>query len=249
MEITLKTSIIFLLTLAYALPATAATLPPDFVARYSIRKGILEVGAAVRSLSRTSDGGLVYTSETKTVGITAIFLREHISQTTRFEAKDDFIRPLEYRYRRDGRKKKTVIQTYQWQKSEAVSRVDDDTYVYATPPRTLDQNVYQLGLMLDLADGKRSLTYDIAENVRLKRYEVKAGQRETIITPLGRVDTIVVYVRDGAILTTLWAAPDLAYLPVRIEHTEDGSTFAAVLTDLSGIPRPKAFSNGDDGFD
>ena len=248
----MKKTLAFSLSIFFALPSVAATLPPDFEARYSIRKGILEVGQAVRTLSRHADGALTYSSETKTTGITAFFLKENLSQFTRFEEKDGFIRPLEYRYKRVGHTNKTVVQTYQWQKAEVNSRVDDETYVYEMPPRTLDQNVYQLGLMLDLADGRRNMRYEIGENVRLKSYDVKLDKRETIVTPLGRVDTVVVYVREGNNVTTLWAAPDLAYLPVRIEHSENGSTFSAILEALSGIPRSsKTFINNDDnnGFD
>jgi len=242
---------VLLLSIACAIPAEAANLPPDFIAKYSIRKGLLEIGKATRSLAHAADGSLLYTSESRTSGMTAMLFPERVIQTTRFEMKDGFIRPLDYRYQRDGRKKKSVTQTYQWQIGEVTSRVDGETYQYATPPRTLDQNIYQLGIMLDLADEKRSMHYSVGENVRLKGYDITSTRREIVVTQLlGRIDTIVVRSDNDNVHTTLWCAPELAYLPVRIEHTEDGTTFSAVIEGLSGIPRPKkSASDGENWFD
>ena len=242
---------VLMLLIAGAIPAQAANLPPEFTANYSIRKGLLEIGKATRTFGHATDGSLVYTSESRTSGMTAMLFPERVVQTTRLEKKDGFIRPLDYRYQRDGKKKKSVTQTYQWQKGEVTSRVDGETFQYAIPPRTLDQNIYQLGIMLNLADGKRSLHYSVGENVRLKGYEVTSTRREIVVTQLlGRIDTIVVRSDDDNVHTILWCAPELAYLPVRIEHTEDGTTFSAVIEGLSGIPRPKkSASDGDNWFD
>ena len=110
---------------------------------------------------------------------------------------------------------------------------------------TLDKLVYQLALMSDLADNKTLLNYRIADGGKLKDYKIKILDEEIITTPLGRINTIKLTrerVRSKGRETTLWCAPALNYLPVKLEHTEKGgSIFTAVLRRLKGIATEDAF--------
>jgi len=228
------TFFIALFTASFCLPIYAAKLPADFTARYEIKKGFIKIGTAQRSLKRKSNGEAVYTSDSKTTGFISSFFKEHILQTTRFRFENELIKPLVYFYSRNNGKK-TVEQTYDWQKKIVRSQRNDKLFVYDIPDKVQDQSIYQLSLMLDLADGKRNFTYHIAENVRLVDYRVKQIGSKKITTDIGKFNTVVMQVKNSKITTTIWLAKALSYLPVKIEHEEGGATFTAYIKSVSGL--------------
>lgn len=100
--------------------------------------------------------------------------------------------------------------------------------------------------MTDLAEQKKSFTYRIADGGKLKDYDIRVIETETVTTPLGKIEAIklIRYRKDkNKRQTTLWCAPSLNYLPVKLEHTEKGgSVFTALLRRLKGISTENAFT-------
>jgi len=223
-------SVIFLL---FSSLSIAAELPPDFVAKYKITKGFVTIGKAKRSLS-TNGTQKVYVSDSRTTGFIGSLFKEKIIQKTEFAFEDSMLKPLKYYYDRNNGKKK-VEQTYDWKKGWVHSQRDDKLSEYEIPTGSQDQSSYQLALMLDLADGKRNFSYQIAENVRLVNYELKHLGNKKLKTIYGKLDTVVIQVKTKKMKTTIWSAPSLHYLPVKIEHEEKGTSFYAHLESVQGI--------------
>ena len=64
-----------------------------------------------------------------------------------------------------------------------------------------------------------------AERGKVKTYVVKREGEERIETALGRLDTVRISRSAGDDRkTTVWAAPELRYLPARIEHRDSDDT-------------------------
>ena len=99
--------------------------------------------------------------------------------------------------------------------------------------------------MSDLADEKTAFNYRIADGGKLKSYDIRIVDKEIVTTPLGKIEAIkLIRYREGENKrqTTLWCAPQLNYLPVKLEHTEKGgSVFTALLRRLKGIPTDDVF--------
>ncbi len=228
------TRLFFIIACVLSPLSVAAQLPPDFVAHYELKKGFFKIGEAKRSLQRKNNNRLVYTSDSKTTGFIASVFKEHIYQTTEFYFENNTVKPITYFYSRN-KGKKTVKQTYDWQQKMVHSQRNDKLFEYSIPDKVQDQSIYQLSLMLDLADGKRNFTYHIAENVRLVDYQVRKIGNKRLKTDLGKFDTIVMQVKNSKIKTTIWCAKSLYYLPVKIEHEEGGSTFTAYLKSIQGL--------------
>jgi len=212
----------------------SAPLPPTFEAKYEIKKGFIKIGDANRKLTQSKDGHYIYTSDSKTTGIIASLFKEHILQKTAFTFENNIIKPQTYKYNRNGGKK-TVDQTYNWENNSVFSQRNDKSFEYDIPDVVQDQSIYQLSLMLDLADGKRNFTYQIAENVRLVDYQVRKIGQKRLKTDIGKFNTVVMQVKNSKIKTTIWCAKDLHYLPVKIEHEEGGTTFTAYITSVQGL--------------
>ncbi|MDH5693957.1 MAG: DUF3108 domain-containing protein [Gammaproteobacteria bacterium] len=231
---------LYSLLLAFTLLPPAVTnaehFPPAFSAEYDVKKGFLKVGEASRHLKVFSKNKVEYTSVSKTTGLVGALLGDHITQTTMLEYAEGRPRPLIYHYRRTGRENYEVNQKYDWNKKHVYIQVDKDKLSYDFPPGSQDQSSYQLALMIDLAHGKRNFDYHIAENRRLKTYHIKHLRDETVDSIYGDLKTVVISHEDNkGNRTTLWCAEDLFFLPVKIEHRENGISFTAYLTRTSGF--------------
>jgi len=218
----------------------AIDVPPEFTAYYKIKKAFFTLGEATRSLRKLDATHYEYTSVSNTAGIVSFFASEHIKETSRFTFDGQQVRPLQYHFNREGNKNRIVTQHFNWDTATVNSQVDNESFVYSIPANTLDQSVYQFGLMMDLANGKRKMQYQLAANKKLKTYPIKHLRNERITTQLGEFDTVVVQRIYKKLTTTLWCAKTLYFLPVRIEHNENGSNFTATLERLEGINIPKA---------
>jgi len=233
----MKKTIATLVLLLVSASCYAATLPPPFSAKYEIKKGFVSIGYATRSFFTDKDK-FFYVSDSKTTGVIAALFKERIIQTTQFQFDNNIVRPITYTYDRN-KGKMLVEQSYDWQKGEVFSqrfkKSQNKIYEYEIPIGAQDQSSYQLALMIDLASGKRNFSYHIAENVRLMDYDVRHVGDRKLETIRGKLDTVVVQVKTKKVKITIWCAPKLHYLPVKIEHEEDGTSFEAVLTSLKGI--------------
>ena len=69
---------------------------------------------------------------------------------------------------------------------------------------------------------------------RLRDYDYEDGGRETLSTPFGEVDTVVVvrHKSNGA-RRRIWLAPQLGYLPVRVLIENENSTFRLITQSIS----------------
>ncbi len=224
-------SLLFILP---TLSTHSADLPPDFTANYEIKKGFISIGTAQRTLRKKENGEAVYTSLSKTTGFISSLFKENIQQASRFRFQDGLIKPLVYFYNRNHGKK-TVEQTYNWKTNTVRSQRNDKLFEYNIPNKVQDQSIYQLSLMLDLADGKRNFVYHIAENVRMVDYQVRYVASKKLSTNIGKLDTVIMQVHNDKTNTTIWSAKSLHYLPVKIEHEEGGNTFTAYIKSVDGL--------------
>jgi hypothetical protein len=159
---------------------------------------------------------------------------------------NDSVQPQLYRYRRTGGKKEKDLQLkFDW--SHMLVNIDDKKHPWQlkVEANTLDKLVYQISLMRDLQSQQKQFVYLIADVGKLKTYHINILAEETITTPLGKIKTIRLTrernkPKDRQ--TTLWCAPELHYLPVKLEHIEDGTRFTAMLKSLKGIDNPNAFT-------
>ena len=134
---------------------------------------------------------------------------------------------------------------FDWQKN--LVSIDDKKHPWQLElePGTLDKLVYQISLMKDLKRGIKSIDYRIADGGKLKTYHITVLGKETITTPMGHIETIKLTrhrEKPSDRETTLWCAPALNYLPVKLEHIEDDTSFTAVLRRLKGIDTDTAFT-------
>jgi hypothetical protein len=212
--------------------------PPQFSAKYKFYAKSLPVGQATRTLTLRKDGKWVFETVAETTGFVAFFKKIRIEERSIFTRKENKIHPLEYTYKQKGIKPRLNQLSFDWAKKQAKNTFNQQTKIIALKRGTLDRLLYQVLLMQDLKQGKRKLSYRVADKGKIKIYIPSLKGKERIETGIGKLDTIR-YERHSSNSkrrTIFWCAPSLHYLPVQVEHIEkNGDVFRMVLQSVKGL--------------
>ena len=226
--------------LSFAAPARG--LPERFEATFALQAKGATIARTRWSLSPGAGGGYVYESRTEPAGVFALIRDDTIVERSEWDYAGEWLRPLAYRYERTGRKAREVGIVFDWEARIARHDSPAGPWKMKVPPgvMAMDKLGYLLALMRDLGRGERGMEYTIADGGKLKRYTLTGIGEERIETALGAFDTVVVRrERENAQReTTLWCAPALGFLPVKITHRErNGTVLSLRIESLSGIER------------
>ncbi len=212
--------------------------PPPFTATYTLYAKGFSVGEGTRTLSHRKDGKWVFDTFAQTTGFVGFFKKISITERSIFTKDNGKIRPLKYIYKQKGLKPRTNILSFYWSRKQARNTFNKQTKMIALKRGTLDRLLYQIKLMQDLKQGKRYLSYRIADKGKLKIYTPHLLGNERIDTGLGELNTIKYERRssNSKRRTIFWCAPTLHYLPVQVEHVEkNGDVFRLVLQSVKGL--------------
>lgn len=225
------------LMLLFPLGALAGWQPQPYAATYTISMGPLTIGESERTLTRDSAGNFIFRTHSRSTGMASFVVKDQIEERSLWSFTGGAIIPLEYRYKRTGGKReKQERVVFDWKKGLATNVGPIDPWQIAISGPTYDKLIYQMAASLDLQSGKREMVYHIADNDKIREYQVIVEGEETVKTPMGSFRAIKIKRVNDKRDTVLWYAPSLNYLPVRIDYVElDGSRFKALLKSLSGI--------------
>jgi hypothetical protein len=97
----------------------------------------------------------------------------------------------------------------------------------------------QVAVMRDMASPDGPRNYALADEDAIKLYSYVRNGREAVNAPSGTVDAeVFVQQREGSSRRLLlWAAPELSFLPVRMEQQKDGQTdtsFTLEFVEMNG---------------
>ncbi|ERP86744.1 hypothetical protein Q670_06130 [Alcanivorax sp. P2S70] len=117
---------------------------------------------------------------------------------------------------------------FQWNPPKVHNESEDDQESLDIPDNTLDELTILLRGRCVFASGERNYTVTSVYGDRLRTHHFVVIDEETIDTPLGKLDTLLVEKkRDGDSKkkrrTLFWVAPSLDYMVVKARHIE--STF------------------------
>ncbi len=215
----------------------AVTVVP-FKASYSVHTSGFRIGKIERSLQPWGKGSYVYRSEMRAEGLLALIKNDQIFEESIWRLEDGRPRPLEYTTRQtSGEDSGNFAIKFDWKQARIRNRSGDGVWKGKLEPQVLDKLLYQIVIMYDLQAGKRSLDYLIADGGEIKDYQFFPLGEEQLATPLGKIPTLKFErKKNGRRVATLWCAPSLRYLPVRLDRNEkDGRVISAIIETLSGI--------------
>lgn len=198
--------------------AVADTLSP-YTAIYQVDRDGTPLGRARFTLSPQAENCYLYRGVATPEGLAALLATETIEES-HFCMQGGKIRPLSYR-NQEGKAEDSYALTFDW--PNRLVRIDGGN-ARKLSADGVDPLSLQLALRKVLNDAGGVLPTEtikllVVEDDKEKSYSFRVGGRETITTPLGKLETVRLDRSDDSRKQLrLWLAPTLAYLPVQVER-------------------------------
>jgi hypothetical protein len=210
-----------------------------YAATYQVEYKGRDAGLAEFSLSYDAAQD-VYTfrSYLKVKGLLRLIAPNPAIEHSIFVVRDGRIQPREFRYE-DGTRKggNNFHGRFDWDAQRVVLEGEQHVELDVAPG-TLDRASFQAALMRDMAGQGPLGPYVLADEDSLKTYELTLDGEERMATPLGELEVLRYRQQrvGSSSSTSLWVAPSLKYLPVRMERQRGDETDTIfVLESVEGI--------------
>jgi hypothetical protein len=227
----MRRALLFALAL-FTLPGVQAAddLKP-FSASYTADwKQLPMSGTAERSLTANPDG-------TWSLRFKAAMMIASLSETSTVRMDKGTLLPEAYSFERGGLgKAKKVEMDFDWSAKKITGTDRGDPISLPLNRGVLDKGSYQLALQHDVAEGKKSMSYQVVDGDEIDTYDFRVLGEEKVATKAGSIDAIKVErVRDptqSKRVTVLWFAKSWGYLLVQLQQIEtDGKEYTIMLQD------------------
>ena len=215
--------------------AGATGITDAYTATYTVSNNGTPAGLMTRTLKANADGTYVLESNlTATEGLMAL-VGIKVLERSIWTLDGDTIKPLDYLYQQSGLHSRKITMHFDWEHKRIDANVKGEARQLEAVPGMYDNILYQVAISRDLKAGKKALDYVVAESGKIKKYHIEQTGTEKLDTPLGTL--------GSKRQTTLWCAPSLNYLPVRMDHIEkNGEQTSAKIKSYS--PASEATTGG-----
>ncbi len=210
------------------LAGVAAAEPAAFSLDYAVSRNGKALGEATLSLERINAETWMFRTHTVGTEGLASFAGVEIDERSEFRWSDGRPETLRYSFDQQMRfKSKKRSLSVMPNASRVSGRDDDGEFNLEYEPGLLDRNLVVLALAGDVARDEQGLQYRVADKRKIDTNEYQVMGTEQLDTPRGKLDAVRVerLRRDSGRKTTIWIAPALDHLPIRILQVEpDGET-------------------------
>ena len=234
-----------LLTAILCWPAAAASevnpsseLRP-FSAVYHLSLAGMLLGEVKVSLSVSKQGGYEYLAHTLPRGPMRLFRDDEITEESRGVVENRSIRPERYRYRhRQSDKHRVAELKFDHARGRVVNDIRGSRWTMPVPPGVQDKFSQQLALIQGMMNGAEEIEFPVADGGKLKFYRYERIEVETVDSPAGSFEAVALARRknDRPSRMTIWLAPSLRFLPVRIEKRESNERVNMLLQSVTWNP-------------
>lgn len=208
-------------------PGLPAPLAP-YEAEYRVSRGPVTLGRSTTRLAAVAEGW-EYRTVVEATGVASLLVSGDATERTLLEVHDGGLRTLAYHQRLPDDGGEIRIR-FDWPFAQAlVDHHEDGSTMLPLAAGTKDPHAAILAVVQALANGGDLPSFEIIDDDgELVRLDFQHRGRKRIRVPLGEFDTIEVRrveaERDRQLIA--WFAPELDWLPVRIEQVDKGSTVA-----------------------
>lgn len=181
----------------------------------------MTAGTARLALKRTDAQHWLYTSENTARGIFKVAVPGTIRQSSEVRVEGGRIVPQHF-ITDDGSDKgrRDSDVRFDWQADRATGTAEGKPVDVALQPGLQDSLSIQIALIHDLLSGRTPSGFVMLDRDEVKEYLYTAEGRARVKTALGEHDTVIYASRrpNSDRKTLFWCAPDLGYLPVKVER-------------------------------
>jgi hypothetical protein len=198
----------------------------EYTAEYEVRYNGRRVARAEFSVQSDTNESFIFNSTTRARGVWRLASPKPAIERSRFRINGTNIMPIEFQYE-DGSRKGEDNYALAFDPAAAIVVLTSAAgkRTVAMEEGLLDRGSLQVALMRDLGRCAEPGPYRyIDDDGTIKTYRYERLDDLIAETGAGAVNTMrLSQHREGSSRTTiLWLAPDLGYLPVRIEQVRDG---------------------------
>jgi hypothetical protein len=218
---------------------------PTYRAVYRVEQAGEDTGTSEWTLTYDADREIYhFVSSLSAKGALRLALPNPIVERAEFKYDNGEIQPLQFWYEDGSRKGEENSHTvFDWTNSRAVTNGRGTHTEVELRPGILDRASMQIAVMRDMASAEGPRDYLLADGDGIKLYRYSQSGDEALDVPVGIVQTrVFVQQREGSSRRLLlWAAPELAFLPVRMEQQKNAQTdvvFTLEFVELNGARRP-----------
>jgi len=215
-------------------------LPPPHTAYYHLYKGIVVLAKTRRTFEIADNKHYIFSSYTEPAGMGRVITGATIKEQSYWTFKNNHPTPLEYSYiNSGGENERDVKLVFDWDQNKVTNFINGDPWTMDLVPMIQDKLLYQFSLMLQLQQGKKRFTFEVADGGKLKIYVGRVVGEGVVSTDIGKFNTVIVLREHDGKKTRFWCAKKMHFLPIQIEQTnKEGSSVTATLYDIKGLKIP-----------
>jgi hypothetical protein len=208
-----------------------------FSASFSVWRGALPLGTLKLNFSIDNRDEYSYHVHTQPGLLAGLLSGDEVIEESRGVLADERVRPTSYRYNETDNREDNAEVRFEWRELKAYTHSGGVTWAQEIEPGTQDRLSQQLMVRLQLAQGEKKLSYQVADGGKLKHYHFQVVGEEPVKTPYGQLHCLKVRRSKETRPPdyTIWFAPKLDYLPVRIERKQKSGRYSMVLEALEGF--------------
>ncbi len=213
-------------------------LQKGFTAEYEMRVGGLKVGQITRTVS-VSGNKIRITSKGEPAGVAKASFKDKLRESSTAKWKNGKLLSLVYHAIQSGGERSFDESIYFDHKNKEIHHSREEQ-VFPLIDNSYDLQTIQLAVMLHLQKSRQPFVFGVADQNGFYIYDARVVGEEEIVTPYGQLKTVKLegLSREDENMFNFWCAPELDYLPVRIEY-EDPELGVIKLTELKSLNTKK----------
>jgi len=212
-----------LVLLLLAGPLAAAQPPPRVQIDFAVTSGSIQLGEG-RDVLEHDGRKYSVISETKTVGLAALFYKLNVHRESRGLLTASGLRPL--RFEEDNSRKPRRAAAFDWDAGQVKLTDGDKIETVPLSDNTFDPTSLPYAFAFAQSNQENMKVF-VADGRRLADYEYRIIGKETLKTPLGELETLhfqKVREADDKRGLEFWLSVDRHFLPVKIRYVEKNGT-------------------------
>lgn len=219
----MKNAILLIALLQIAFPVAAAQPPQKVQIDYAVTSGSIQLGEGHDTLEHDGRKYSVI-SETKTVGVAALFYKLNVRRESSGLVTASGLRPLRYEENNSRKPKRTA--DFDWSAGQVKLTDGDNMQIVPLSANTFDPTSLPYAFAFAQSN-EVSMNVFVADGRRVADYEYRIIGKETLKTPLGEMETLhfqKVREADDKRGLEFWLSVDRHLLPVKIRYVEKNGT-------------------------
>lgn len=217
-----------------ACAATAPSAPQAITVSYDMSRNGVHV-AVMHETFESKDGAYRIVSESRAVGLLALFERQPLRFVSSGQITASGLRPLQFEGKRSESDSRQVRGEFDWKTGRLTLVHGGKTDMMALPRDAQDRLSFLYQFMFHAFDRRNRLELSMTNGRKLGHYSYTVSPDVEIDTPLGRMKTLHLVKQhqpdEGG--AEIWLAPEHRFLPVKmLVLEEDGVRYEQIITRL-----------------